>query len=140
MKYSQILRAATKKLGDRTFEISVKRVHAPGGMIEYPAITVSYAWELTSVSMWYSQGDGFNTPLSRLLPDAESFVVSVVSVVVCFVVVSYRRSVWCVWLCSVVRSCATQDDVNKDYVCTPTKSRGINRPPHLRPSRIYPEL
>ena len=29
-----------------------------------------------------------------------------------------------------VRSCATQDDVNKDYVCTPTISPGINRPPH----------
>ena len=28
--------------------------------------TVSYAWELTSVSMCYSQGDGFNTFLSRL--------------------------------------------------------------------------
>ena len=28
--------------------------------------TVSYTWELTSVSMCYSQGDGFNTSLSRL--------------------------------------------------------------------------
>ena len=44
------------------------------------------------------------------------------------------------WLCSVARSCAPQDDVNEDYVCTQTISSGINRPPHLRPSRIYPEL
>ena len=34
------------------------------------------------------------------------------------------------WLCSVVRSCATQDAVNKDDVGTPTISAGINRPPH----------
>ena len=32
----------------------------------YDSITVSYAWELISVSMCYSQGDGFNTSLSRL--------------------------------------------------------------------------
>ena len=44
------------------------------------------------------------------------------------------------WLCSVVRSCATQDDVNKDHVCTPTISPGINRPPHLRSPRKYREL
>ena len=35
-------------------------------VIEYIAITVSYLWELTSVSMCYSQGDGFNASLSRL--------------------------------------------------------------------------
>ena len=29
-----------------------------------------------------------------------------------------------------VRSCATQDAVNKDNVCTPTISAGINRAPH----------
>ena len=34
--------------------------------------TVSYARELTSVSMCYLQGDGFNTSLSnRLLPDSD---------------------------------------------------------------------
>ena len=32
----------------------------------YGSITVLYAWELTSVSMCFSQGDGFNTSLSRL--------------------------------------------------------------------------
>ena len=45
----------------------MKRVHAPGGMIKYVAITVSYARELIPVSMCYSQGDGFNTSLSRSL-------------------------------------------------------------------------
>ena len=65
------------------FEISVKRAHAPGGnktfetnkkrlkssrgMFAYDSITVSSAWELTSVSMHYSQGDGVNTSLSRLM-------------------------------------------------------------------------
>ena len=44
----------------------------PGGkikidVIEYAPINVSYAWELISVSMCYSQGDGFNTSLFRLL-------------------------------------------------------------------------
>ena len=32
----------------------------------YDSITVSYAWELISVSMCYSQRYGFNTSLSRL--------------------------------------------------------------------------
>ena len=61
----------------------MKRVHAPGGMIKYVAIIVSCAWELTSVSMCYSQGNGFNTSLSRLLPDSVVVVVSVVSVDKC---------------------------------------------------------
>ena len=57
------------------FKISVKRVHAPGGikrlrlvtfeaskkriggMFAYDSITVSSAWELISLSMCYSQGD-----------------------------------------------------------------------------------
>ena len=63
------------------FEISVKRVRALGeiqrlrlirnsfshrrGMFAFDSITVSSARELISVSMCYSQGDGFNTLLSR---------------------------------------------------------------------------
>ena len=31
------------------------------------SITVSFAWELTSISMHYSQGNGVHTPLSRLV-------------------------------------------------------------------------
>ena len=36
-------------------------------MFVYAPKTVSYAKELTSESICYSQRDGFNTPLSRLL-------------------------------------------------------------------------
>ena len=35
-------------------------------MLTDDSITVSSAWELTSVSMRYSQGDGVNTSLSRI--------------------------------------------------------------------------
>ena len=64
----------------------MKRVHAPRGKLNvedkqetvdliegdvacrsYDFLTVSYTWELTSVSMRYSQGDGVHTPLSRLV-------------------------------------------------------------------------
>ena len=34
---------------------------------DYDSITVSSTWELTSVSMRYSQGDEVHTPLSRLV-------------------------------------------------------------------------
>ena len=36
-------------------------------MLTYDSIIVSSAWELTSVSMRYSHGDGVNTSLSRLV-------------------------------------------------------------------------
>ena len=36
-------------------------------MLTYDSITVSSTWELTSVSMRYSQGDGVNTSLSSLM-------------------------------------------------------------------------
>ena len=41
-----------------------------------------------------------------------------------------RDPVCWVWLCSVVIPCATQDDANRDNVCTPIISSGISRPPH----------
>ena len=37
------------------------------GVFAYDSITVSSAWELTSVSMRYSQGEGVNTSLSRVM-------------------------------------------------------------------------
>ena len=40
------------------------------GLFGYDSITVSYAWELSSVIMCYPQRDGFSTSLSRLLPDS----------------------------------------------------------------------
>ena len=36
-------------------------------MLRYDSITVSSALELTAVSMCYSQGDGVNTSLSRIM-------------------------------------------------------------------------
>ena len=36
-------------------------------MFTYDYIIVSSAWELTSVSMCYSQGEGVNTSLSTLM-------------------------------------------------------------------------
>ena len=36
-------------------------------VLGYDSITVSSAWELTSVSMRYSQWDGVKTSLSRLM-------------------------------------------------------------------------
>ena len=49
---------------------------------DYDSITVSSAWELTSVSMRYSQGDGVHTPLSRLVLYPRSVVIVVVVVCV----------------------------------------------------------
>ena len=37
------------------------------GMLRYDSIIVSSAWELTSVSMRYSQGEGVNTSLVRIM-------------------------------------------------------------------------
>ena len=36
-------------------------------LFAYGSITVSSAWELTSVSMCYSQGEGVNTSLSMIM-------------------------------------------------------------------------
>ena len=90
-------------------------------MIERDFITVPYAWELISVSMYYSQGDGLNTSLCRFYTVPTSHLSVLVSVVVV---------VWRVKLSSVARSCASQDDANRDYVRTPIMSSGIDRPPH----------
>ena len=40
------------------------------GLFGCTSRTVSYVRELMSVYIRYSQGDGFNTPLSRLPPDS----------------------------------------------------------------------
>ena len=36
---------------------------------------------------------------------------------------------WCIWVSSVARSCATRNASNKKNVCEPTLPAGINRPP-----------
>ena len=53
--------------GNKTFETSKKRLKSSSGVFGYDSMTVSSAWELTSVYMRYSQGDGVNTSLSRLM-------------------------------------------------------------------------
>ena len=63
-----------------------KRFPEAGEMFEYASKTVSYAKELTSVSLCYSQKNGFHTPLSRLLLNsvhAVSCLVTVVCSLVC---------------------------------------------------------
>ena len=83
----------------------------------YDSINVSSTWELTSVSMRYSQGDGVHTPLDWLVLYPRS-VLGYSSVVV---------------LCSLVlpsaRSCAEWDNNNKDDVCTRTIPAGLKCPP-----------
>ena len=62
------------------------------------SITVSSAWELTSVSMHYSQGNGVHTPLSRLVlyPRSVCVCVCVTGVYKCYIgLPSARpRAVW----------------------------------------------
>ena len=48
--------------GNKSFDTSKKWLKPSRGMFAYDSITVSSAWELVSVSMCYSQGDGVNTP------------------------------------------------------------------------------
>ena len=57
---------------DRQLDVSKEKYEFRGSYSQGPrvltgdSITVSSAWELTSVSMRYSQGDGVNTSLSRI--------------------------------------------------------------------------
>ena len=86
--------------------------------MSYGSITVPCTWELTSVSMRYSQGKGVNTSLSRTVYcNHESYII------LC------RSFPVCEWVCSVARSCATKDANNKDYVYKPSIPAGINCPP-----------
>ena len=82
-------------------------------MFAYDSITVSYARELTSVSMRYSQGDVFSTSLSRFMYCTHDWFSP-------FLVPFSAVMLSCVWLSPVARSCATRDVGNKDNVCTPT--------------------
>ena len=98
-------------------------------MFAYDSITVSSAWELTSVSMRYSQGEGVNTSLSRTMYYTHDWFQILVVYSICLYLWSFRSfPVWRVWLSSVVRSCATRDASNKGYVWKPTIPAGINCP------------
>ena len=66
-------------------------------MFEYDSIAVLYARELTSVSMRYSQGDGFNTSLSRSMYCTYASLLLDVSIrdSSCMCVVIFRGTVMC---------------------------------------------
>ena len=87
------------------------------------SITVSVAWELTIVSMRYSQGEGVDTSLSRITYCTHVLVWCNFLLYLC------SFPVVCVWVPSVARSCATKDAKNKDNVWKPTVPAGINCPP-----------
>ena len=63
--------------------------------------------------MRYSQEDGVNTSLSRILYPRVGCTC---------------RLLLCVWESTVARSCAAWDDNNKDNVCTPTIPAGLKCP------------
>ena len=75
----------------------------------HDSITVSSAWELTSVSMRYSQGDGVNTSLSRI-----SYCTHAHCIRLCFSVYISVLS-WYIGL-PAARSCAPWDNNNKDNI------------------------
>ena len=62
-----MLNGFTHPGGNKTFETNKKRLTSSRGMSRYDSITVSSAWELTSVSMCYSQRERVNTSLSRII-------------------------------------------------------------------------
>ena len=61
------------------------------------SLTVSTAWELISVSMFTSQGDGFNTSLSRLMYYTHALLTSrlLTYLLPVFCVVIFRGTVMC---------------------------------------------
>ena len=84
------------------------------------SITVSSTWELTSISMRYSQGDGVNTSLSRI-----TYCTHVVYTSPCLIL----SCVPFLYVCSVARSCATKGASNKDNVWKSSIPAGIKCPP-----------
>ena len=53
--------------------------------------TVSYAWELISVSMYYSQGDGFDTSLSMFMYCTHASLPGCVTYFLCVLEREYKR-------------------------------------------------
>ena len=84
-------------------------------LLRYDSITVSSTRGLTSVSMRYSQGEGVNTSLSRIMYCTH---------VECRPSILCRSFPVCVWVSSVARSCASKDANIKDYVCKPKYLQG----------------
>ena len=95
--------------------------------------TVSYARELISVSICYSQGDGLDTSLSRFMYCTHASRLLPSSCVVYGVVYCVECS--CRWHGHVLpgTTVTTIMCVHQLY------HQGYTARPHLRPSRIYPE-
>ena len=68
-------------------------------MIVYDSVTVSYAWELISVTMSYSQGGGFNTSLSRVCAVPASHLLACLHLLTCAVYGVRSVLVVCVLYC-----------------------------------------
>ena len=85
------------------------------------SITVSSAWELTSVSMHYSQGNGVHTPLSRLVlyPRSVCVLLEYISVIL-----DYPWHGYVLYRAIIIKTC-----VYTIYTC-----RAEVPVPHLRPS------
>ena len=64
-------------------------------VLTYDFITVSSTWELTSVSMRYSQGDGVNTSLSSLVYCTHVYVSRVLVCVSLVLAGNFRGTVMC---------------------------------------------
>ena len=88
----------------------------------YDSINVSSTWELTSVSMRFSQGDGVHTSLDWLVLYPRSLLV----VLAIVILVSLRL---CSLLLPSARSCAVWNNNNKYDVCTRTIPAGLKCPP-----------
>ena len=87
-------------------------------LLRCDSITVSSTWELTSLSMRYSHGEGVHTSLSRITYCTHVLVYCSVSFLSCMCVVIFRGT-----------TCANKDANNKDDVCKPNIPAGLNRPP-----------
>ena len=74
--------------------------------------------------MRYSQGDGVNTFLPRLV-----YCTHVYCVLVYLVLVDWCAFSVCEWVSFVARLCATKDANNKDHACKPNIPAGIKFPP-----------
>ena len=88
----------------------------------YDSITVSSTWELTSVFLRCSRGDGVNNSLSRITYCTHVVYLLLLLVYLCSFPV-------CVWVSSLARSCAIKDANNEDGAWKPPIPAGISCPP-----------
>ena len=90
------------------------------------SITVSSAWELTSVSMHYSQGNGVHTPLARLVLYPRSVYLCVcVGYCVC---VDYYRHGYVLYRTRIIKTCVYTIYNCRAKVPAPTHDHLNNHP------------